>query len=113
MACTLLTILSWDHNTTDLLKSCRDVKTKRCFTSDFAHWLKQIRSLFLTNRSELSLFCLHPPEKIKGKTMFILHGVLKPRFNGSPLRKKFSPVIALTSRPHTMVDSVPTRDRYR
>lgn len=100
----------WQSQLCRLAEFHRDVETKRNFTSDFAPWLKQIKSLFLTNRSGLSLFCLHPPEKKKETSP---SWTVFPSLNSTGLccARSCLPVIALTSRPHTMVVSVPTRDR--
>lgn len=80
-------------------------------TSDFLHQRKQIRSLFLTNRSELSFSCLHPPKKKRAESPmhFIAHITHKRRHLGAI--DNDSPVAMLTSRPDTMVISMPKTAR--
>lgn len=81
----------------------------------FRRQLKQIRSLFLTNRLEWTFSCLHPPRKVD-KIVSNLDYKWRHLYHESidvPLHSWFgtivSPVIMLTSRPDTIVVRVPRR----
>lgn len=85
-------------------------------TSDSLEELKQMKSLILTNSSGFIFSCLHPPKERpetyshNGSTVDLHHGCLQWKWRKE---SNASPVIMLTSRPHTTVVRVPKREKYR